>query len=603
MSKGIFRRAIAAAAPPFCDIEIRQSRTAGTGKSLCTGIAAKTTLLCIVASLAACGGGGSDGSIIPAAVTSPAPTAAPPALAADQSPTISGTPQAEAPVGVVYRFQPRAGGPKGAALSFRAQNQPQWMALDTVSGVLSGSPQMADVGIYRDIVLSVTDGRVVASLPAFTVEVRAAPTGPYLGTPFAIPGTFDAINFDRGGEGAAYHDTTAFNAGGALRADEGVDIRVSPNALDGNHVVNNFETGEWMSYTIDVAAAGNYVVWSRVSSVFSDSAYHIEINGQNVTGPIAIPNTGNWDSFQWIGGATLSLTAGRQVLTVVADHQYFDLDAITVVTPPPPAPTPPPPPLPPPDPTNVRFSCSFDTLPDCGFLEQAKVPGRASLTNIARDGGTALKLHTEPGDIAVVSSGPMQRDDVYPVWAGSASPIAYGEGTEQWWAHSIYLPDDFQFPRWHSYVLFDFHSTGAASVANFMVNFRRVPGDDLAAGRLQVQGWFGDPFNPTEYYGLVGPPQRDVWYDFVYHVRWSSGADGFFDAWVNGKRVLAHVGPTLFAEQNVYVKLANYHLPICDPYPACAGTDADYPSSVIHDRIVLGDTAQAVSTGPLEGVP
>jgi hypothetical protein len=41
-------------------------------------------------------------------------------------------------------------------------------------------------------------------------------------------------------------------------------------------------------------------------------------------------------------------------------------------------------------------------------------------------------------------------------------------------------------------------------------------------------------------------------------------------------------------------------VPVCDPYPACIGTHA--PSSVIHDRIVRGTTALAVSSGPLEGV-
>jgi len=70
----------------------------------------------------------------------------------------------------------------------------------------------------------------------------------------------------------------------------------------------------------------------------------------------------------------------------------------------------------------------------------------------------------------------------------------------------------------------------------------------------------------------------------VYHVRWSSGSDGFFDAWVNGKRVLAHKGPTLYVGQGVYLKLANYHSPVCDPYPACVGTHK--ASSVIHDRVI-----------------
>ena len=36
---------------------------------------------------------------------------------------------------------------------------------------------------------------------------------PYTGTPIAIPGAFEAENFDKGGEGIAYHDTTPGNQG------------------------------------------------------------------------------------------------------------------------------------------------------------------------------------------------------------------------------------------------------------------------------------------------------------------------------------------------------------------------------------------------------
>ena len=56
----------------------------------------------------------------------------------------------------------------------------------------------------------------------------------------------------------------------------------------------------------------------------------------------------------------------------------------------------------------------------------------------------------------------------------------------------------------------------------------------------------------------------------------------------------------MYAGQGVYVKLANYHTPICDPYPACIGTHK--ASSVIHDRLIRGTTPLAVAAGPLEGV-
>jgi hypothetical protein len=83
---------------------------------------------------------------------------------------------------------------------------------------------------------------------------------------------------------------------------------------------------------------------------------------------------------------------------------------------------------------------------------------------------------------------------------------------------------------------------------------------------------------------------RNVWYDFVYHVKWSSAGDGFFDVWVNGAKKLSHVGPTLFVGRGCYLKLANYHVPF------------GRASSVIHDRVIRGTTALAVAPAPLEGV-
>lgn len=234
-----------------------------------------------------------------------------------------------------------------------------------------------------------------------------------------------------------------------------------------------------------------------------------------------------------------------------------------------------------------EYTCTFPNSPiDCGFQEQAKVSGRASLVNFGRDGGTALRLHTEPGDNNITGSGEMERNDL---WLTQADTDGY-EGREQWWAHSILLPDDFAIPTWQMYVLFDFHNSNpGAGQANFHIN-------NDPNGNLVFRG-YGEG---VQYGAVIGKPQKNVWYDFVYHVKWSSASDGFMEAWVNGKKILTYYGATLYAGQGVYLKLANYHTPVCDPYPACIGTHP--PSSVIHDRVIRGSTALSVSSGPLEGV-
>src|SRR5438552_11206653 len=178
-------------------------------------------------------------------------------------------------------------------------------------------------------------GNVSGQSMAASATTQAPGTGgtvptPYTGSPIAVPASFEAENFDLGGEGVAYHDKTPGNQGGSYRLTEDVDIVVSSDALGGGYVVNNFETGEWLAYTINVAASAQYNIEIRASSEFANSAFHVEIDGQDVTGPIIVPNTGGWSVFQWVGKQGVPIAAGKHVLKIFADQQYFNVNSIRV---------------------------------------------------------------------------------------------------------------------------------------------------------------------------------------------------------------------------------------------------------------------------------
>jgi len=408
---------------------------------------------------------------------------------------------------------------------------------------------------------------------------------PYSGSRILLPGTFEAENFDLGGQGVAYRDNVAGNAGGQYRPGEDVDIFQSFNAQTGGYVVNNFETGEWLAYSVTVQQAGNYDIELLASSFFSaSSAFHVEIDGVNVTGSVQVPLTTSWADYRWSGKQSVPLAAGDHVLKLVSDQEHISLDAVRVVASAPAA-----------DPGTVLFNCSFPNSPlDCGFYEQAKVAGRASLLALGRDGLTAVRLHTEPGDNNVAGSGSNERDDLQ---LSQAASDCY-EGREAWWAHSMLFPDDYVDPpmstdsSWNWGVVFDFHnSSPGAGQANFQIN--AWPATALFSDRptgLAFQVAYGDQAAPTVYRAPIGPVVRNLWYDFVYHVKWTSGSDGYLDAWVNGVQMLAHRGPTIYAGQGCYLKLANYHTPF------------GQASSVIHDRVIRGSTPLSVSLGPLQGV-
>jgi endoglucanase Acf2 len=171
------------------------------------------------------------------------------------------------------------------------------------------------------------------------VTFTAASTA-YQGTPAAIPGIVEAENYDFGGEGVAYHDTTANNQGGAHRPSEGVDVE---NCIEGGYNVGWTQPGEWMEYAVDVASAGEYTIISRVASAAGTGAFRIEVDGVDVTGTIPVPNTSGWQS--WVDNETsVTLTNGEQVIRVVIESgdvniNYYEFALGGTTNPPPPPPT------------------------------------------------------------------------------------------------------------------------------------------------------------------------------------------------------------------------------------------------------------------------
>ncbi|MGE0030830.1 MAG: carbohydrate-binding protein [Steroidobacteraceae bacterium] len=274
----------------------------------------------LAASLAACqsDSGGSSGE------------AASPGTPANRAPTISGRPATTATVGGNYTFSPEAGDPEGAALAFSIANRPSWLEFDAATGRLSGTPASDDVGAHADIVIGVSDGTLRAELPVFGIAVQPDSAGPFAGTPIPVPSDFEAEDFDRGGQGVAYRDLSAGNAGGLYRPVEDVDLAASSDALGGGFVVNGFETGEWLAYSINVGASGRYDLALRVASAMTGGAFHLELDGADVSGRVTVPNTGSWDAYQWVVRADVPLSAGTHVLKVVADQQYFNLNSLRV---------------------------------------------------------------------------------------------------------------------------------------------------------------------------------------------------------------------------------------------------------------------------------
>ena len=96
---------------------------------------------------------------------------------ANTAPMISGSPQLGATAGVQYSFRPVAEDPDGDTMQFNVDNIPGWASFNSTTGRLFGTPTANDVGLHENIVISVSDGEVSSSLPAFDIEVVAFSNG------------------------------------------------------------------------------------------------------------------------------------------------------------------------------------------------------------------------------------------------------------------------------------------------------------------------------------------------------------------------------------------------------------------------------------------
>ncbi|MBN1597504.1 MAG: Ig-like domain-containing protein [Bacteroidales bacterium] len=151
---------------------------------------------------------------------------------------------------------------------------------------------------------------------------------PYGGTPWSIPGTIQAEDYDTGGEGVAYQDTDASNNGGQYRTGEGVDIE---NCSEGGYNVGWIVAGEWIEYTVNVITSGTYSLEIRVASDVYGGAFHIEFDGINKTGTLSVPNTRGWQNWRTITASDIDLNAGTQVMRVCMDGTDFNIHEFSFI--------------------------------------------------------------------------------------------------------------------------------------------------------------------------------------------------------------------------------------------------------------------------------
>jgi PKD repeat protein len=162
-------------------------------------------------------------------------------------------------------------------------------------------------------------------IPTTTVAPTNTATAPVYNGPHTIPGILQAEDYDLGGEGVAYHDTTAGNEGGVYRHD---DVDIEQIDTDGSPNVGWTRTGEWMTYTVNVVNAGTYTAGFRVGSSHAGSSVQAYLDdGTTPIATVNVPNTGNSGAFQTVA-VPVTLPAGQHRLVLKFPTDYTNINWI-----------------------------------------------------------------------------------------------------------------------------------------------------------------------------------------------------------------------------------------------------------------------------------
>ena len=178
----------------------------------------------------------------------------------------------------------------------------------------------------------------IVTLVGVGTPADPVPREPFGGKIVELPGKIEAENFDipgTGKENKTYNENDSddhgaeTNGGKSYREGTGVDIYKKATG----YVVGYNQEGEWLEYTVNVKEAGDYTFFAAVASANETSSFNMTIDGNELTGDIAVPkNAGeeNYDDYNKVQ-KNVTLTAGQHILRFTVVGSWMDVDYFTFV--------------------------------------------------------------------------------------------------------------------------------------------------------------------------------------------------------------------------------------------------------------------------------
>ena len=132
----------------------------------------------------------------------------------------------------------------------------------------------------------------------------------------------EAEDFDTGGEGVAYHDTSSGNNGGAYR-DTDVDIQETSDE-GGGYNLGWLAEGEWWEYTVEVPSDGTYELRARLAGK-NATTLDVAVDGSQAA-TVDVPNTGDWQNWTTVDAGAVDLSSGTRTVRLTANGGSFNVN-------------------------------------------------------------------------------------------------------------------------------------------------------------------------------------------------------------------------------------------------------------------------------------
>ena len=105
------------------------------------------------------------------------------------------------------------------------------------------------------------------------------------------------------------------------------DVNIQPCTDEGGgYELTSIYGGEWLEYTVNVETEGDYDLFLRAACAEENASFHISFREENLTGTVAIPNTGSVADWTTVRINRIHLTKGEQVIQLAIDTGIVNLN-------------------------------------------------------------------------------------------------------------------------------------------------------------------------------------------------------------------------------------------------------------------------------------